>query len=168
MKKFLVAPLIALLFGAVYCTCSAQNPIHLGSMKMSYRLHQDTFIVSLEAPTKGWLAIGFNDVNNIIHSDLMMLKVQDGKVYAEDQYVKGPQNNPPDQTQGGTHDLFDLKGEEVGNRTIISFKRLLKNADTLDYQHTVGENFWLIMAYSISDDFNHHSIMRKHTRYKWQ
>ncbi len=136
-------------------------------MSFEYVVENDSVWVEIKALTYGWLAVGFNDKNEIVGSDLKMFCVKDGHLEAEDQFVRGFQLHPADSKIGGTNNIRRLKGWESEEGTRITFKIPLVSKDEYDYSHQLGANFWLILAYSIDDDFEHHSIMRKHFLTKW-
>ena len=159
--------ILAVPFLMLLSTDDAQQ-IQLGAMRCHYEIMQDSIELELEAPTIGWLAIGFNSENNIIGSDLLQFSIREGQVVYEDQYVQAMQVHPADLSQGGQSNVHILGGEEQSGRTRIRFRIPMHSGDALDFKHTRGREFWMIMAYSQSDDFDHHSTMRKHLKMKWQ
>ena len=38
----------------------------------------------------------------------------------------------------------------------------MNSKDSNDFVHELGKEAWLILAYSVDDDFGHHSRVRKH------
>ena len=146
----------------------AQSSIELGGMKMYYRLRGDSVDITIEAPTKGWLGIGFNQKNDIVQSDLLLFHVVDGEAEVLDMYVKGVGDPRQDITMGGTNDIRIIKAEESNQSTVVSFSKPISSADRYDFQHQPGEEFWLILAYSTHDEFDHHSRMRKHIPFQFE
>ena len=167
MKTILSNLLLLSLPLLVQCFNPPSGNIRLGDMDCQYEIVGTDLIISLSAPTNGWLAIGFNDENNIVGSDLIMMCVKFGKVQFEDQYVKGTGDNPLDTSLGGQSNIEILAFSEANGQTNISLKRPLVTKDKFDFKHQTDKDFWLILAYSVSDDFDHHSIMRKHAKIKW-
>lgn len=146
----------------------AQQKIQAGSMQFEAWLQDEAIEIRLEAATKGWLAVGFNDKNDIVHSDLLQFRVEDGLVYAEDQYVTGVGKHPKDTQLGGEDHIEILSGEEQGGKTSVRFRIPFNSGDRYDFPHRLDKDFWLILAYSVDKDFQHHSIMRKHFPYRWK
>ena len=105
---------------------------------------------------------GQNQENNIVKSDLLLVHVVNDKVEALDMYVLGFGNPKEDETIGGSMDIRMLAGEEKNGQTKVTFKIPIASKDQYDFSHKIGQQFWLILAYSMEDDFGHHSRMRKH------
>ena len=160
------ALLLSLLL-TVSCNVPAQNSIEIGAMEMDWQWEEDSIWVQLTAPTDGWLAIGFNSKNDIVGADLLMFSVQNKQLITSDQYVTGAGVHPEDQALGGQNNIRLISGNEQGNKTLVRFKIPTKGDSKLDFAHTPDAPFWLILAYSLEDDFEHHSIMRKHQLFKW-
>ena len=163
--KSLIVFCVLLLFP--FLKINAQNEIQSDEMSFWSTIENDSILIKIKAPTKGWLAVGFNDKNEIVGSDLKMFRVKNNRLEAEDQFVKGFQNHPSDSEVGGIQNIKLLSGEETSEATNLVFKIPLNSNDPFDYLHQPGESFWLILAYSVSDDFDHHSIMRKHSQITW-
>lgn len=147
-------------------TLSVHNPlkVSLGGMKWSCVREGNELIMELSAPTKGWVAVGFNDENNILHSDLIMFRVVDGQVEVQDMYVKGVGDPRLDDSLGGRQNIDMLEAEERDQQTYVRFRRPWSGKDDYDYNLEQGETFWLILAYSTHDDFAHHSRLRRHVK----
>lgn len=144
----------------------AQGNVDIGGMRMSYQLEGDSIEISLFGPTKGWIGIGFNATNCIVKSDLILLKVENDQVKHLDMYVRGVGNPVEDTRLNGTDDVHIKDFFEDHRGTSITFKIPLRSSDKYDFRHELGKLFWLIIAYSVSDDFGHHSRMRKHVQFK--
>ena len=145
-----------------------ENKIQQGPMTCTYSVQQDSIEIELSAPTTGWLAIGFNTENSIVGSDLKQLTIREGQVFYEDQFVQAFQTNPPDESHGGESNITIINGIEKAGSTTIKFRIPMQSEDTFDFKHCTKKDFWLILAYSQSDDFEHHSTMRKHVKTRWK
>lgn len=117
---------------------------------------------SLKAPTKGWLAIGFNDRNAIVNADLKMFRIVNDQPEAQDFYVVSHGNPQKDEGLGGKSTMSRLRGKEDKQFSTVSFTIDITSSHYTDGNFDFSQSLWLIAAYSISDDFVHHSIMRKH------
>ena len=145
----------------------AQKGVTLGNMNMTYQIVGDEIQIQLKAPTTGWLGIGFNSTNSIVKSDLYLLRVRNGSLEGIDMYVAGAGNPKNDTLLGGSNNLKLINGIEDNNSTELTFRLPLPSNDKYDYTHSLSREFWLILAYSQSDDYNHHSTMRKHVPFKF-
>lgn len=167
MKKFAFHLLIMSFPFLFFLQKTDPQIIKSGSMTLAYEVQQDSLWLQLKAPTTGWLAVGFNGKNDIVGSDLLMFSVRKGLVFYEDQYVQAPRQHPADWELGVGSSIRMIEGTEAKGWTSVTFKIPLKAGDQYDFDHQEGKAFWLIMAYAFHDDFDHHSIMRKHRRYTW-
>lgn len=156
--------LIVLLIIGITLNTHAQMETSVSGMSWKCKKEGDFLEMELRAPTRGWLGVGFNQENDIINSDLLLFHVVNGKGESTDLYVKGFGNPKTDKSLGGSHDIEIIDFSENQNETYIKFRRLLTVQDVYDYQLKKGEIFWLILAYSTHDDFEHHSRVRKHKK----
>ena len=147
---------------------NAQKEIVVKGMKLSYEIIDETIEIELNAPTNGWVGVGFNDQNSIVKSDLLLFHVIGNKVKAKDMYVVGFGDPQEDLMMGGTMDVKDLEGKEINNTTQIKFKLPFPSQDSFDFKHRKGKEFWLILAYSTHDEFDHHSRMRQHVLFEFK
>lgn len=136
--------------------------VELGGMKVSWKHHDDSITFTASAPDDGWVALGFNSSNSIVKSNLVMISVAGPIVVAEDFFVVGAGNPQPVYALGGKSQLLNVAGTEVGTSTTISFTFPTTAQDAYHYNLKKGEQIWLICAYSMEDEFDHHSRMRKH------
>lgn len=143
---------------------SGQTTIELGGMSYTHDLSEESITITLSAPTTGWVALGFNNEDDIVGSDLIMLRIKDGQIEGQDLFVKGHGDPRKDESLGGTQDIEILHGEEKNGVTSITFKRSLRATDYTDFSLEKGAPLWIILAYSVDDDFAHHSRMRKHKK----
>jgi len=140
------------------------NQLTVERMEIEWERQGQQIHFKLSAPTNGWLAIGFNHEDNILHADLKMWRIKDGKAEAKDLYVVGLGNPKSDQLLGGEYSISNLLGEETGQSTQISCTIDFSSKHYSDANLDFSKPLWLIAAYSVSDDFGHHSIMRKHVK----
>ncbi|MEM1339918.1 MAG: DOMON domain-containing protein [Bacteroidota bacterium] len=139
-----------------------QQSITIQGMSFTYRVDQDLLHCTVEAATKGWVGVGFNAKNSIVGSDLYLFQVVNNKATGVDLYVKGVGNPVKDVALGGQSSFKILNATEVGNTTTVEFTVPLHSKDPYDFVHKMEEEYWIILAYSVADDFGHHSRLRKH------
>ena len=153
--------LIGILLLCGYGVSHAQA-VELGGIQVSWEHQEDSITFTATAPDDGWVALGFNRTNAIVNSNLIMVSVTETAVVAEDFYVIGAGNPQPVQTLGGASQLRDVVGREQGKTTTVTFTLPSHAADHYHYDLKKGAQIWLICAYSMADEFDHHSRMRKH------
>lgn len=160
--------LILAFFTVPFLLPDQRGPVHVGGMNMSYEIANDSLTISLRAPTTGWIGIGFNHENNIVGSDLLLFHVIDEQTTGTDLYVQALGDPRKDIELNGHESFRILYGSEANGHTQVQFRVPLDNQDPYDFQHTLSESFWLILAYSAHDDFDHHSLMRRHVSFVFE
>ena len=121
MKNIANALLLLSLPFLLFFVAPPDDEIRQGAMLCRYTVFSDSLEIELEAPTNGWLAIGFNAENNIVGSDLLQFGIRSGKVYSEDQFVKAPGVHPSDQSLGGECNIRVLEGIEKAGSSRVRF-----------------------------------------------
>lgn len=138
--------------------------IEVGGMSIAWHFEGDTLIVDAEAPDKGWIGIGFNPVDEIVLTNLIMAGVDKGKPYLSERFVRGFGDHRPVAELDGTPAATLLFAEEKNGATHIRFSIPVKPADKFHYDLSPGSSLYIICAYSMEDDLAHHSRMRRHVR----
>jgi hypothetical protein len=163
--------IILLAIGLNRSACCAQpNPdlemkkIEIGGMAISWYFEDDALIVDAQAPDEGWVGIGFNLVDEIVLTNLVMAGVDKDGPYLSERFVRGFGDHRPVAELGGTPLAKLLFAEEKNGATRIRFSMPTKAADKYHYDLSPGVSLYLICAYSMEDDLAHHSRMRRHVR----
>ena len=99
-------------------------------------------------------------------TNLIMASVEQDFYRVDDRYIVAPGNHQSMEALGMHDQILDRYGEEHRGKTFIHFTIPLKAKDTFHVTLTEGEQYHLLMAYSLKDDFQHHSIMRTSTKIK--
>lgn len=161
--KFL--PILLIGFVVFPLGLSAQNQknqIQVERMQISWEHQGDQITFTATAPDDGWVALGFNTENNIVGSNLIIIGVNGDNVQAEDFYVVSAGNPKPIKSLGAKSQIKNYKGWEKQGKTTIAFSLPVKSNDDYHLDLKEGSKVWLICAYSMEDDFGHHSRMRRH------
>ncbi|MEM1221064.1 MAG: DOMON domain-containing protein [Bacteroidota bacterium] len=160
--------IILLFLGGLWSVPTPTTKIEMGGMELNYQKTKTGVRCAIAAPTTGWVAVGFNNRDDIISADLLQFNVQDGTVYGEDQYVQAAGKHPVDVSlPEGQNQIKNLEGREENGWTYISFELAWESADPFDFALRPQKPVWLILAYSNSDDFAHHSHLREHRSVIW-
>ncbi|NAY92355.1 hypothetical protein GTQ34_10525 [Muricauda sp. JGD-17] len=141
--------------------CYAQE-IQVERMKVSWQHHDEVVSFTASAPDDGWVALGFNSKDDIVGSNLIMVGVTGSKVTAEDFYVVSAGNPQPVKSLNSESQIINSSGSEENGITTVTFSIPIKAFDDYHFDLTKGRKLWLICAYSMEDEFDHHSRMRKH------
>jgi len=129
-------------------------------MTVKWEIKYERIYFEMEAPTEGWVAIGFNEKEGLVGTNLIMGTLRKDKLSMTDDFIVSFGNPQPIEKLGGSNQLSNQKGKEKGGRTTIHFSLHTKAADKFHINLEKGKTIYLLIAYSISDDFDHHSIMR--------
>jgi hypothetical protein len=136
-------------------------------MTFSYEIQGDSIEITFSAPTTGWVGVGFNSEDNIVGSDLLLFHVISGKAEYMDMFVKAAGDPREDEKLGGRNNVRLLNAVE-DERTEVNFKIPFPGSDKYDFPLEYDKKFWLILAYSTHDEFDHHSRIRKHVPYEFK
>lgn len=129
-----------------------------GNLEISWRNDAEFIFMALNGTTRGWLSVGFEPSEWMKDADVIVGKVDEGKVVVLDEYSTGnygPHKN--DTEQEGTYDILQFGGKESGNYTVIEFKRKMNTGDKLDSAFLAGQSVSLIWGMAVSD-----SLKEKH------
>ncbi|MEM6696990.1 MAG: DOMON domain-containing protein [Bacteroidota bacterium] len=154
--------LLLILYGAMLtlpANCS-QGKVERNGMTVKWKIKYERIHFEMEAPTDGWLAIGFNEKEGLVGTNLIMGAVKNNQVTMTDDFIVSFGNPQPIEKLGGSNQLSDQKGKEQEGRTTIVFSMPIEAADEFHIDLKKGKTIHLLIAYSTSDDFDHHSIMR--------
>jgi hypothetical protein len=109
----------------------------------------------MNGSTDGWLAIGFEPLEWMKNSDIILASVEGDKAAVKDEYSTG--NYGPhieDAMLGGTRDIDEFAGSKAGGRTIIELKRKLDTGDKFDKAFSPGQAISIIWALSNNPDLS--------------
>lgn len=137
-----------------------QKSITKNDMTVKWEIQGEHLQITMQAPTKGWVAIGFNKQHSLKGTHLAMGAIQDEEIKLEDRYTIAAGNYPLITDLGGQNALTLIDGTENEEGTTISFQLPLQAVDSYHFSLEEGKMYNLLLAYSQSDDFMHHSIMR--------
>ena len=152
---------MALLFGCSSLTGDTNIKQEVANrMAVRWEVKGDKISFELSAPEHGWVAIGFNDGKELKGTHLIMATVKDGKAIALDYYIHAPGKYQPITELGGKGIVRDVDGDEGFSGTQIRFTLPLNHDAQYYLPLQEGKEYHLLMAYSMEDDFDHHSIMR--------
>jgi len=125
----------------------ASNGYSGGDLEVSWKNDAQYLYMALNGSTTGWIAIGFEPTDWMKDADIIMGAVEDGKAIVKDEYSTGNYGPHPDDTDlGGTYDILEYGGREVGGNTVIEFKRKMNTGDRFDKAFVPGQKVPIIWA----------------------
>jgi DOMON domain len=128
-------------------------------VRFQWRIEAGELHGCIEAQTRGWIAVGFNARTELDGARLVMARLVSGQAHAEVHIAKPPHHmlrlNPD-----GTQRVKNVIGNYEDARTRVCFQMSLAPVDTEDVALRAGQPTHLVLAWSHSADFEHHSAQR--------
>ncbi len=126
-----------------------------GDMQISWRNDEEDLYLALNGSTLGWVALGFEPLEWMKESDIILASVDTGKATVLDEYCTGNYGPHIEDTMlGGTDDIQEFSGSESAGRTTIELKRSLQSSDRFDKSFTPGQAVSIIWALSDNPDIS--------------
>lgn len=166
MKKYILITLALSLNIACFAQKYSSTSVTKNNMKVSWYFHNNRIFFEMNAPTDGWLTIGFNDTTGTKGAYLLMGRVKQGVPNITEHFTINPGNYKTIESLGKTVQVKDVSGIENSNYTSIKFSLPQKAASKYQRDLFKGNEYVLIIAFSREDDYQHHSIMRTSVRVK--
>ena len=164
MKRKRTAIVFSLLAGLSFVFASLASAgeyaheVQAKKMSFAWTVNGDKLQVKLSAPTKGWVAIGFNPTEAMKGANFIIGYVKDGKATLTDHFGADINEHKADTKLGGTEDATLVSGTEEGDKTTIEFTMPLGSSDANDNKIDVNADTVVLLAYGIDRD----SIKVKH------
>ena len=126
-----------------------------GDMEVSWKNDAEYLYLGLNGSTDGWLAIGFDPLEWMKNSDIILASMQAGKAVVLDEYCTGNYGPHIEDTMlGGSSDILESGGSRAASRTIIELKRKLDTGDRFDKAFAPGQAVSMIWALSSNPDIS--------------
>ncbi len=134
--------------------------VRKNNMTVSWKIEKEYIHFEMEAPTNGWVAIGLNEKTSLAGTYLLMGRIRNGKAEVVEHYTDKPGSYKPITEYGISSQTVGISGDEEGSMTRLQFSIPTKKASKYHKQLSIDTKWTLLLAYSLDDDFQHHSIMR--------
>lgn len=159
MKTFLI---LAIVFSNIMCTTEGQEPnkVTKNGMTVSWYFGDKEIHFEMSAPTNGWVTVGFNESSGTKNAYLLMGHIVKGEANVVEHFTQSVGNYSPIPDLGGTVLVRNVSGKEKNEKTSLKFSLPIDKATEYQKKIIEGEEYHMILAYSVDDDFQHHSIMR--------
>ena len=153
-----------LLFACCFLSLSpnSENYFVIEGMQVEWEYDGDEIIFKLHSPYQGWLALGFNQNNDVLKTNLVKGAVTANGPQLQEYYVLGYGDHQPIEVLGGQAAVQEFVGLESTDGTSFQFSMKTQMKDGFHYDLSPGQRVWIICSYSMEDDFGHHSIMQRH------
>lgn len=131
-------------------------------MRLTWRFAEDRIHCALEAPTRGWIALGFAPQAGLNGTVFVMGARDAGGIRVEERLVVQPGMHRSLRELGRMESVEDARIIETRDGSRLEFS--LPHTDPNGLRPTLkpGALAHLMLAYSLSPDFAHHSRERVH------
>lgn len=129
---------------------------HAGDYTLRWRVDGPALEVELEAPTAGYVAVGFDGGYLMQNADIILCCVTGKGAMARDDYGVAAESHQSDTVLGGTQDVSGVGGSESSGSTCVSFTIPMDSGDEWDKELTRGATCQVVLFTSAegSDDFS--------------
>ncbi len=134
--------------------------IQKNGMTVHWKYTNDRVYFEMKAPTKGWVAIGFNETEHITGNYLLMGNVINNRANVVEHITLGPGSYQSFATLKKETSVKDIKGIEDREGTTLQFSVPITSNNPYTKDLSERKRYVLLLAYSQEDDFQHHSMMR--------
>ena len=115
----------------------------------------------LSAPTAGWIAAGFNEHAGLRDTRFVIASVSGPHIVADEHLAIVPAHKPV-QSLGLHPALYSISGAYTDGVSHITFSMAEEIPGRPNLQLGRGSLIYLMLAWSQSSDFEHHSAWRRH------
>ena len=143
-----------------------QKQVTRNEMTVKWHFDDGYIYFELVSPEKGWVAIGFNESDALKDTYLLMGSISPVGTTVKEYHVFRPGDYQSFESIREPESVDKIHGTENENGTKIAFR--LPQTSFFQYakQLEPENELFLTMAYSLEDNFDHHSIMRTSVKIK--
>jgi hypothetical protein len=121
--------------------------ISVDSIDLYWQPDSNDLIVKINAPTTGWIAVGFGPTMGMQDANIIIGYVRADTLFIRDDYGSSPGSHEADTNAGGTSDVTADSSVEQSGRTAIKFRIPLNSGDIRDRVLVRGTSCSIILAY---------------------
>ncbi len=129
--------------------------VEVSGITLEWRVDGANLDIRLFAPTRGWVAVGFDPTTSMKDANMIFGYVSGSDVFISDQYGNTNFTHQPDSEGAGSDNVTSKQGQETGTGTRISFTIPLDSGDPRDRALVAGQTYKVLLAYGPdnADDF---------------
>lgn len=121
---------------------------------LSWTVEGEEAVITMSAPTTGWVAAGFHTEGAMQNAQIAMGWVDGDSFSLRDDFGTSFTTHAPDSSLGGTDDLVPVSGIEEDGRTTMVFRMPLDSGDPSDRILVPGEACRALIAYGNEGEDN--------------
>lgn len=157
-REFLKFPLAALI---AQTSPASSKGINQDGISFKWWHERYALTVLFTAPTKGWLAVGFNEVPTLKNTRFVIAAVSTTPIRVEEHVALIPEHHSV-KSLGLPAALKQFDGSFQGDTSTLMFTLPHKIPGRAELDLAPGSSVHLMLAWSMEIDFNHHSAWRRH------
>ena len=159
--SFNVIAMLLFLFPACASSQEAQGKsVEKNGMEVRWHHENDRLWLEMKAPTKGWVAVGINESEDLIGSYWLMGRVVKGTAEVEEHYTEALGVAPALTSLGEKAQVSHVAGKEEEGHTWVSCSIPIEAGNGYAKNLQAGKAYVFHIAYSVADEYEHHSRMR--------
>jgi len=137
--------------------------VESAGIRLGWRVEGSEVIFTLDAPTTGWVAIGWGATQQMRDADFIIGYVTNGSNgVIEDHFGVSTIGHRRDTDLGGKENVRLIEAKETNNRTILVFARQLVSKEAYDVNLVLDKPFEVILAYGRFDNTSSkHAVVTK-------
>jgi hypothetical protein len=128
-------------------------------MDAQWQIQERNLWMSVQAPTTGWIAVGFDPEKMMKGANFIIGYVKDGTAVIRDDFGTGRIRHQADTDINGKDNILSFSGMETEDMTELTFLIPLDSGDPADKPITPDTIHTIMLAYGKKDSFN-----AKHSR----
>jgi hypothetical protein len=122
-------------------------------MVVQWRVENTRLHVILQAPSTGWVGIGFHPDYKMQGANFIIGYVRRGEVIITDHFGTRKDRHDSDTKLDGSEDVTVIGGSEEDGKTTVEFTIPLASDDSSDKPLVPGESTPILLAYGPQDNF---------------
>jgi len=127
--------------------------VEVSGMRLSYEVVSNEVVFTLEAPTTGWVAIGWGATVRMKDADFLIGYVTNGSVgVVEDHFGVSVISHRRDSELGGMNNVRVVEASEGNGTTRLVLARPLETKDTYDVPLVLDKPLEVLLAYGRFDN----------------
>ena len=163
-RDFIKLPL-AVLATNVFHTADAspfeKNNIDQDGVSFAWRHETHALIGIVKAPTRGWVAVGFNESSELKNTRFIIAAVSTSPIHVEEHLALVPEHRPVEEL-GMPATLIHAEGGFTAGVSTLIFTLPHKIPGRPNLNLAPGNTVNVMLAWSMEQDFDHHSAWRRH------
>jgi hypothetical protein len=142
----LVAALLLVPAASAFAQSDGFKSVSQDGYSLQWRVNGDNAEFIVEAPTDGWVGIGFDASRMMADANIIMGYVDGGEQTLTDQFGTGPTAHRADTDLGGSNDIIEGEVTQSAGSTTLRFTIPLDSGDQYDTVLREGRTHSVLLA----------------------